>query len=479
MRPPPIADMTAAWYCWASYGVTQMARYRDRALAILVMLALGSGYAAAQDNSAFAEQAALRLASYAEYGLFSGSIIVAKGGQVLLRESFGLANHEWDIPNTPQTRFRLGSITKQFTAAAILQLQEAGLLNIDDPVSEYYEEAPPEWQAITIRHLLTHTSGIPSYTAIPDFFRDLSRVDRTPQEIIELTQGEPLNFVPGTEFEYDNSGYVLLGYIIEKVSGQSYSEYLLDHVFGPLGMHASGYDNTEAILQQRASGYRQRRNRQRLNREVENARYLAMSLPHAAGGLYSTVEDLLIWDQALYAGGVVEPASMEAMFTDYGHGYGFGWLVNEKYGGPIQSHGGGINGFRTAILRFPEEKLTVIVLANLGFAPSDEIAMGLAGLYFGDFQLPVEVPVDPSLFEKYVGRYKLTTDSVVTVFRRGDDLYSRIGTGPEVELFARNDVHFFVEGGVVDYIFQLNGNERAGALIHRVGVRAKLAPRIE
>jgi D-alanyl-D-alanine carboxypeptidase len=453
-----------------------MLSYRNRALAILAMLALGSGYAAAQDNSAFAEQAALRLASYAEYGLFSGSIIVAMDGQVLLRESLGLANREWNIPNAPDTRFRIASLTKQFTATAILQLQEAGLLNVDDQVSEYYEEAPPEWEAITIQHLLTHTSGIPSFTAVPGFWRgELSQVDRTPQEIIELTQDEPLKFAPGTEFEYNNSGYVFLGYIIEKVSGQSYGEYLQDHVFGPLGMHATGYDNSETILQQRASGYRQRRT----GREVVNSPYVAMSLMHAAGGLYSTVEDLLIWDQALYAGSPIGPASIEAMFTDYGHHYGFGWFIGEVYGRPVQSHGGLLNGFQTAIFRFPEEKLTVIVLANFGFAPSDGIATELAGLYFGAVQPPVEVPIDPSLFEKYVGRYEVSEDSVVTVFRRGDDLYSRTGTGPEVQLFARSDVRFFVEGGGVDYIFQLNGNEQAVAVLRRVGVRTWQAPRIE
>src|SRR5437588_7987449 len=179
------------------------------------------GYAKAADSVAKA---------YADAGLFSGTILVAQDGKPILRKGYGLANREWNVAATPETRFRLGSITKQFTAAAILQLAEEGKLSLDDPVSKYYPQAPAAWAPITLKHLLTHTSGIPSYTSIPGFFDKSSQADRTPEEIIALTQDKPLEFKPGEKFSYDNTGYIILGFVIEKVSGQPYRDYLQDHI---------------------------------------------------------------------------------------------------------------------------------------------------------------------------------------------------------------------------------------------------------
>lgn len=324
---------------------------------------------------------------YVKADRFSGAVLIARDGKPVLREGFGLANREWDVAVTPDTEFRLGSITKQFTATAILQLVEQGKIGLDDPISKYYAVAPPAWSKVTIRHLLTHRSGIPSYTDAPDFFSKVSKIDRTPEEIIALTRDQPLHFEPGSKFEYDNSGYILLGYVVEKVSGQKYADYLREHIFKPLGMDHTGYEVSEELLRHRASGYALEP-----DGTVHNAQYIAMTLPYAAGSLYSNVDDLLAWDQALYAEKPLKPASMADMYTDHGDHYGYGWDVRETDGRRQWSHGGGINGFHTFIARYPDQKLTVIVLSNILQSPAEKIAGQLAHLSFGEPPEPQAKP---------------------------------------------------------------------------------------
>ena len=219
------------------------------------------------------------------------------GRQGALQPGYGMANLEHDVPNTPQTKFRLGSITKQFTAMAILILQERGKLKVEDKVKKYLPDAPKAWDEITIHHLLTHTSGIPNYTAYPEFLKTLP-VRVTLKELIAKFKDKPLDFKPGEKFRYSNSGYVVLGQIIEKVSGKNYASFLKEAIFDPLGDERHGLRQRHApILKHRASGYTRR-----LGIVLTNCDYLDMSIPHAAGALYSTVEDLLKWDQALYSG---------------------------------------------------------------------------------------------------------------------------------------------------------------------------------
>jgi len=324
------------------------------------------------------------ISDYVKESRFSGAVLVARDGKPILREGFGLANREWDVAVTPDTEFRVGSVTKQFTATAVMQLVEQGKIGLDDPISKYYAAAPQTWNKVTIRLLLTHRSGIPSFTDIPSFLNEQDRLDRTPEELIALTRDKPLKFEPGTQYEYDNTGYVILGWVIEKVSGQRYADYLRDHIFKPLGMDHTGYDVNEEVLRHRASGYE-------LGKDgvVSNASYLAMSVPYAAGGLYSELDDLLVWDQALYAGKLLKPASMADMFTDHGHHYGYGWEIQEINGRRVWWHTGSLNGFHTYIGRYPDQKLTVIVLANLFQAPVQTIGEQLARLSFGE---PLESP---------------------------------------------------------------------------------------
>lgn len=337
--------------------------------------------------AAFDAKAEALIGGYVKDGRFSGAVLVARDGQPILREGFGLADREWDAPVTPDTEFRLGSITKQFTATAILQLVEQGKIGLDDPISKYDATAPKAWEKVTIRHLLTHRSGIPSYTDIPGFFGAPSKTDRTPEEIIALTRDKPLRFEPGSKFEYDNTGYVILGWVIEKVSGQTYADYVSAHIFKPLGMSHTGYDVSAEILHHRASGYDRGE-----DGEVRNTPYLAMTLPYAAGSLYSNIDDLLIWDQALYAAKPLTQASLDDMFADHGDHYGYGWFVNEVDGRRLWSHAGGINGFHTFFARYPDQKLTVVVLSNITQAPVEKIAGQLVHLYFGE---PIEPAAKP------------------------------------------------------------------------------------
>lgn len=334
-------------------------------------------------DSVLAAKSEALIAPIAAADQFSGAVLVARNGVPVFRRAFGLANREWGVPNTPDTRFRIGSITKQFTATAILQLAEAGKLSVGDAVSKYYPEAPPAWSGIAIRHLLTHTSGIPSFTNIPHFFDEQARLDRTPEEIIKLTRDEPLEFAPGSKYAYDNTGYVILGYIIEKVSGERYADYIQHHILDPVGMKSSGYDVSETLIPKRAAGYS--RDKDKDKNQVINSRFIAMTEPYAAGSLYATVDDMLVWDQALYAAKILTPASLQAMFTDYGHGYGFGWVIGTQYGHSRVLHAGGINGFITRFDRYPRDKLTVLVFSNEDYAPASvaHIADSLAAVYLG------------------------------------------------------------------------------------------------
>src|SRR5262252_8276065 len=258
---------------------------------------------------------------------FIGSVLVAKDGKVMFSKGYGMANAEWDIPNTQQTKLRLGSITKQFTAASILLLQERGKLSVQDPICKYIAECPKAWEPITIHHLLTHTSGIPSYTEVksPEEFRKLSLMSVTPVGFVDSFKSKPLEFSPGEKMKYDNSGYFALGYIIEKVSGQSYETFLQENIFTPLKLADTGYDTHDRILKKRATGY-SFKNGARINSD-----YLDMTVPYAAGSLYSTVEDLFAWNEALFSDKLLSSKSREAMMTVDKNNYAYGLVVNQQH----------------------------------------------------------------------------------------------------------------------------------------------------
>lgn len=398
---------------------------------------------------------------YAKNRNFMGSVLVAKGGKVVFEKGYGMANIELDSPNTGATKFRLGSITKQFTSTAILQLQEQGKLSVNDLACKYIDGCPETWKAVTIQHLLTHTSGIPSYTNDKSFpTPKFMRQPLTPLEVVMLTKDKPLEFEPGTKYNYDNTGYVMLGVIIEKVSGEKYAEYLTKHIFSPLDMQDSGYDVTTTVMKNRAAGYTA------TGSTVKNAEYLDMSLPHAAGSLYSTVRDLYRWDRALYTDKVLSKASREAAWTPVKNNYGYGWMMAPMHGHKQIGHGGGINGFSTYIARFPEDDAAVIVLSNNERANSGALAGALAGVLFGaKVDLPWErrvVAVDSKVLATYAGRYQVDPNMYFTVTLDGNRLMMEPKGQPKAELFASADNAFFLK--IVDATVTFEGD---GLTLHQ------------
>jgi len=381
---------------------------------------------------------------------FTGSALVARDGKVIFSKGCGMANAEWDIPNTAQTKFRLGSITKQFTAASILLLQERGKLSVQDPVCKYVAECPKAWEPVTIHHLLVHTSGIPSYTDVksPEEFRKLSLTQVTPAGFVDSFKSKPLEFPVGEKMKYNNSGYFMLGYIIEKVSGQSYEAFLQENIFAPLKMANTGYDTHDRILKHRATGYSRRKDA-RINSD-----YLDMTVPYAAGSLYSTVEDLFAWNEALFSDKLLSAKSREAMMTVDKSNYAYGLVVNQQHNRKMVSHGGGINGFNTILARFPEEKITVVVLRNAdyGILGPGKISNDLAAILLGEkYEIPrerVAVKVDPKIFDAYVGEYELAPDRVFIVSKEGDRLMGAPKGQPQTELFPESETKFFLR--VVD-----------------------------
>ena len=317
---------------------------------------------------------------------FSGTILVARDGKPIVSKGYGMANIELNVPNTPEKIFRLGSITKQFTGMAIAMLQERGKLSVSDPMCNYFTDCPEIWKPITIKHLLNHTSGITNYTAFPDFAKT-TVMPVTTAAMADRLKKEKLEFVPGEKMSYSNSGYFLLGNIIEKVSGKSYEDFLQENIFTPLGMKQSGYDDPLRMIPNRAAGY------QKQAGKVINASYMDMSVPYAAGSLYSTTGDLLIWDQALYTEKLVTKKTLDEIFTPWkgDAGYGFGWNIGKRFDRRQISHGGGIYGFATQIARFPDDRVTVIVLSNIQSAPAGNIANNLAAIVFGAaYEIPKE-----------------------------------------------------------------------------------------
>ncbi|MDX2150987.1 MAG: serine hydrolase domain-containing protein [Bryobacteraceae bacterium] len=305
---------------------------------------------------------------------FMGAVLVAKDGKPVIMRGYGKANLEWDIANTSTTKFRLGSVSKQFTAAAILVLEQQGKLSVSDLISKHLPDTPPAWQHITIHQLLTHTSGIPNFTAQPFYQTDMTLP--APLRTFFGVKGMPLRFDPGTKWEYSNSGYGLLGLIVEAASGMKYGRFMREHIFDPLEMTDTGEEALLDLLPHRAAGYR------RDGDKFRNATYLHMSWPLGAGSLYSTLEDLLKWDRALNTDQLLSAASRAKMFTPVLGDYAYGWGIRKEQGRAVQAHSGGINGFSTHLARFPDDGVLVVVLSNVENAAAGRVAGDLIRIVF-------------------------------------------------------------------------------------------------
>jgi CubicO group peptidase (beta-lactamase class C family) len=314
---------------------------------------------------------------------FSGSILIARDGVPLVSRGYGMANYELGAPNTPQTVFRIASLTKQFTATAIMQLQERGRLDINDPICRYLDNCPQAWAPISIRHLLTHTSGIPNFSSQPDWDEVTSVQRQTRLGFVNVFRDLPLLFAPGEGFRYSNSGYYLLGLIVERASGKSYGDYLQENIFTPLGMANTRLYDGRALLANRASGYDWSGN------TFVVPEYANETTAFANGGLVSTTHDLLRWDQALYTEQLLPRRALDEMFTPVRERYGYGWLIGDWFGRQTYAHSGSFQGFSAFIARMPSERLTIIVLSNSDRASATGVARSLAAIALGeDYDLP-------------------------------------------------------------------------------------------
>ena len=406
----------------------------------LLTIAIPSGPCAAQTPAQRMDQI---VQSYADAQVFMGSVLVAKGGSVLISKSYGYADLEWNIPNSPTTRFNIASMTKQFTAASILLLEDRGKLKTDDLVKKYLADAPASWDKITIYNLLTHTSGIPD---------DAAKYEPgTPDKLI--FRDRPLNFQPGEQWAYTDLGYIVLGYLLERVSGQTYLDFVRENIFEPLGMNDSGLTSNVDVTPRRASGYWPGGN------GIENAERPDWRIGFSAGSLYSTTVDLLRWEEGLFGGKLLSPASLRKLTTPFRSDYACGLHVNRVNGRLVIEHDGNNIGFNSDMAYYPEEQLAVIVLANLNGTVTGKITTALAAVAHGEpaslFSGPREITLPKEMLERYAGKYQFSDYSLEMV-REGNHLLIKFDDGSTLPVFAESDTRFFSKPWRMEFEFSKN-----------------------
>ena len=423
-----------------------------RALAAVVLLLCLSFAALAQtaDDAQAAKAIDELLAKAYPTDGPGASVIVIKEGRTLLRKGYGMADMELGVKVEPDMVFRLGSITKQFTAVSILMLAEQGKLSLSDDVTKFFPDFPTKGRTITVEHLLTHTSGIKSYTSIPAWL-SMWRKDMTVAELIDLFKNEPADFEPGVQWSYNNSGYILLGAIIEKLSGMTYEQFLQKNIFDPLGMKHTFYGSATRLIPRRVPGYT-------LTKDgLHNAEYLSMTQPYAAGSLLSNVDDMALWDAALYTDKLVKQPSLQRAWTPYvlkdgtPTGYGFGWSKFQYEGRTLIEHGGGIHGFSTIGIRAPEEHVYVVILTNRDYQTPDDVGLRVAALAIGKpMHDAVAVAVAPADLEPLAGVYQINEKETYTVRRDAAKLFIQRSGGRSNEVFPLSSTEFFYDKETLD-----------------------------
>ncbi|HET9065000.1 MAG TPA: serine hydrolase domain-containing protein [Gemmatimonadales bacterium] len=399
------------------------------------------------------------LAAAAELGHVNGSVLVAEQGKVLVDTAFGFANFELGVRNTPDTRFRVASVTKQFAALATMMLAQDGALRLDDPITKYVDSLPASWHRITIHDLLRHTSGISDYEGwfggySTQAYSDFMSAAHASERIVQYARTLPLDFEPGTRFHYSNSAYVILGLIIERVSGMSLDAFLQQRIHEPLGMTLSAQDRSDVLIPNRAAGY------QLLSgtmprayyagltaANMRNAVYQKMEPPQAEAGLITTARDLYRWDQALYTERLLPKAALDSIFTPGLGGYGYGWFIKQGVDGITYEHSGGLPGFTCYIMRIPGTHRTIIVLNNvqtLGRTVTD-----LAAILRGD---SVAIPhahqllADDRVRDRgFVGTYRTASQQMVEIQFEGETLVVQRPGGFRSRLYAEDGGGYFVE----------------------------------
>jgi len=422
--------------------------------ALTVLVPLTQARAAGPDDPLAAKIDAVMSAVY-KPGQPGAAIIVQKDGRTIIRKGYGMADLELGVPVAPDMVFRLGSITKQFTAVSILSLAQEGKLNLQDEITKFLPDYPTQGKRITVEHLLTHTSGIQSYTDMPEWL-PLWRKDMTPKELVDLFKDKPMQFEPGRSWSYNNSGFVLLGAIIEKVSGKTYEQFVDERIFKPLGMSSSYYGSTERIIPRRIPGYEEGES------GFVNASYLSMTQPYAAGSLLSTVDDLARWSEAVFAGKVVGKAWLDKALTPFklvngeSTGYGYGWFVAEVGGHRSIEHGGGINGFTTYEMTFPDDHLFIAILTNSAIAGRDPEprAVKIAWLALGLTEPERKVvSVTAKDLDGIAGVYVNERQDEYYFSRSGAKLFAQSKGGAKNELYPASATEFFLRDNPARFTF--------------------------
>jgi CubicO group peptidase (beta-lactamase class C family) len=346
------------------------------------------------------------------------AVLIARKGEVIYRKAFGMANMELNVAMLPDNVFRIASLTKQFTGVAILQLHEKGLLNINDDIKKYIPDFPSA-EKITIANLASHTSGIRNiYEAtVP---KGTTRKESTPGELVELIKSFPSDFKPGTSFHYSNSGYMLLGYIIEKVSGKSYEQYITDNIFKPLKMDHAYYDHLAPVVPGRASGYA------RSSNGFANADFLDQSFPYAAGALMMTVDDMYKWNKGLYSYTIIKKETLEKAFTPFtladGHKstYSFGWGLSPFFGSPSRQHAGGIEGYSTFVIYLPMEDVFAVAFSNLERADVTGPTLLAAASAAGKL---ASAAISDKVTDRYLGTYQFPDGHEAKIYKDNKILF--------------------------------------------------------
>ena len=404
------------------------------------------------------------------------AVLVSRNGKILFQRGYGEADREKHLPITPDTQFRIGSITKQFTATCILQLQEQGKLSVNDSLAKFFPDFP-RGEEVKLHHLLTHTSGIRSYTDKPGFLESAPKFIK-PEDLINSFKNDPYDFSPGKGWHYDNSGYFLLGEIVAKVSGEPFADYLRKHIFEPLGMKHTGIHFRGIKLEHEAIGYSY------ANGENPKALDWDMSRAGGAGALYSTVGDLFLWNEAVFNGKILQPASRLAAFTPVklppdvqGMDYGFGWITSANRGLRVIGHSGGLNGFSSDLARFTNHNLTVVVLANAlppppGLSPA-ALAQEIGQIYLWSDMEPrkkfvTDSKVDPKSYDDFVGRYDYG-GAVCEVTREGNRLFAQLTGQPKLEIFPSATNEFFWKVVDAQLKFEVGREQQWRENTHRQG----------
>ncbi|KGQ19360.1 Beta-lactamase [Lysobacter dokdonensis DS-58] len=434
----------------------------------------------AQDATANYAKAALER-NYAA-GAPGAALLVARGDTVLFRGARGEADVAKSIPLQPDSVFRIGSVTKQFAAAGVLTLVEAGKVRLDDPLSKYVPDYPNGAQ-ITVQELLNHTAGVKSYTELPGYMEGRVREDRTTAQMIDVFDDLPPDFAPGTQWKYSNSGYVLVGAIIEAASGMPWPVYLGQALFEPLGMQDTGHANDPRFTSRLVHGYTYE------DGKVADAHAISMTQPHAAGSLVSTLDDLLKWNRALHEGRILRDATYRRMITPEGgarqRGYGYGLYTDDWRGHPVLRHGGGIFGFVSSFAYVPGDDITVIVLENddAPDAPesADDLARKIAAVALGDPYPEAGVAartatVPRGLLERLVGAYA-QGGMTLKINLVGDVLQAQLGDQPAIPLTPTSPTEFDVADSGATLEFTAGQGAAASVTMRQRG-RALVLPRV-